>query len=322
MESIITPNEFNEIFFPIIESCRKYTGATVIDIELVIDHIHESLRALDTLARDKKFAAAIAQIQHTFDQVRSMYSNLVIRIYDEVVEHYGNLDELKAGKLYAAMLRTFQNVLSIRTLPFFTLNYDSAVEAACEQDAVPYVDGFDRLKFKRTWSSSTFDSYEPVNQMSVVLFKMHGSVTWCRNERGQITQHHGLKRNPPPLEQVILYPSLELKELGEEPYRTAYDYLDACLQGASTLVIIGTTLRDRELGDIVRRSHKKKAQLIVYCGPDADADWLSSTLSIEKSRVIAIKQPFGKPEFDRILEGILKETSPARRWGGQTIVEL
>jgi len=92
----------------------------------------------DLLARDA---------QTTFGEFAEWSRRLAEAIYDEVVACYGTVDSGAAADLYRGLLGVmdqFDVTDPIRTVPFFTLNYDIAVEHAVEALNLGLVDGFDR----------------------------------------------------------------------------------------------------------------------------------------------------------------------------------
>src|SRR6266540_3762173 len=78
---------------------------------------------------------------------------------------------------YLAPLRGF--IDQYKPLNVFSANYDTAIEVLCAEHKLKYRDGFDEV-----WNPSVFD--EP--DIHVRLFKIHGSVTWYRTDRGRFVK--------------------------------------------------------------------------------------------------------------------------------------
>ena len=61
-------------------------------------------------------------------------------------------------------------------IDIFSTNYDNSVEQFCDRYRLSYVDGFDN----RGWNFETFEKLDS----GIRLFKLHGSITWYRTEKG------------------------------------------------------------------------------------------------------------------------------------------
>jgi hypothetical protein len=199
------------------------------------------------------------------------------RIKDLVIEHYFQVDNEQAFKLYQPLLELALH----RPLPIFTTNYDRAVEKAYESTIIPtydirkapynLVDGFSRERIVTPiWSRSAYDDFMPTGA-DVILFKLHGSVNWVRTPEG-IQRVDIPQRDLGGAPTVIAYPSRLKREIHEEPFRTNYDYLIACLLHAEVCVVIGFSFRDQEIVEEFRQAmqlNKKLGLLII--NPDAEA---------------------------------------------------
>ncbi|MCU1490465.1 MAG: hypothetical protein JWM85_1870 [Acidimicrobiaceae bacterium] len=193
----------------------------------------------DLLARD---------VQSTLQELSGWARLVVEAIYDEVIACYGTVDASEAGALYRGFLGVlgqFDVADPIRTIPFFTLNYDIAVEQAAYELDLRLVDGFSVGKPDRRWTPKSYEDYvEDSETPTVVLVKLHGSVRLGRRDSGELIELPiGSYRDPAPHHHALLYPSLGPKALGEEPFRTNYSILRSCLMHAELCVVIGTTLR-------------------------------------------------------------------------------
>jgi SIR2-like domain len=250
----------------VLNFVNPWKGMETIDIEVVIDHLNAVLEAADTLGRDVFFSQDIFKNSGVIDQHLKAYEALRARILDEVVSHYSALDQPLATRLYGPFLEELVELENERTLPFFTLNYDLSLETAVEGiDGFTLHDGINRSRVVRRWSRTVFDRFSPSQGGGdLILFKLHGSVSWC-GRSGDITEIHGVSRNPAPLGHVILYPSLRYKNLQEDPFKAAYEYLSGCLSHAKTALIIGSTLRDAELVEVIRTGVLQNANLTLVC---------------------------------------------------------
>ena len=181
----------------------------------------------------------------------------------------------------------FDAAKPVRTIPFFTLNYDLAVERACAGLGIPVVDGFDAGVVERQWTPSVYREYvEQEDSMTVVLVKLHGSVRLGSSGGRLIELPPGTFRDPKPYRHTLLYPSLGPKSLEQEPYRTNYSIFRSCLMHAELLVVIGSTLRDAELNALIRGRVEENANLyVLVVAPDADAADAAERIGCNQDRV-------------------------------------
>jgi len=174
------------------------------DIEHVLARLESNAESADQLASDQFFMrllvesewsdlatlALSAKVSTTHEEFRqrlgdslrsgllrfvSFNRTLADAIRDEVIDRYGNIDATQAGSLYRGLLGIFRDQFAGEfgcgdTLPFFTLNYDVAVEAAATQLGFRLVDGFADSPTGRTWNPETYLAYqEQTGRLNVVL---------------------------------------------------------------------------------------------------------------------------------------------------------
>ncbi len=219
------------------------------------------------------------------------------------------------------------------TVPFFTLNYDTAVEVALAQLKIRCVDGILPATdhFERRWNSVAFTNYEVPHGTgtSVVLVKLHGSVRLAeRNTRdGSILVEltEGLPRNPGQLRNALLYPSLNPKDLTRDPFRTCYRIFDAVINRDTTrcLIIIGFSFRDQEVNLLLRNALEDNFNLhLVVIDPALDHAAVAQQIGCETSRIRVIQTRFGPETAEDLRNGkgaVL--LSDLRYWVGAAIGE-
>ncbi len=253
-------------------------------------------------------------------------------IYDEVIGTYGNVDPATAADLYAGLLGKY--MLYFRefcggrpTLPFFTLNYDTAVEEACSQLGIPCVDGIQQLagsSFRR-WTPTAYTQYQPPAgaEVCVVLVKLHGSVRLLLRQTPSgpifVEVPTGLARNPAPDKHVVLYPSLLPKPITTEPFRTGYRVLETVLNSSGTycLVAIGCSFRDAALNTVLRDALDDNGHLrLVVVDPGLDHDVVATRIGCSPDKVHVIQLPFGPETPADLINGRGRVLSPLRMWIG------
>jgi hypothetical protein len=278
------------------------------DIEVVLGQLEQHSQWLDHLLDDPTFVpdvlggniASITSFKTMSDQLRSA-------IYDEVIRTYGNVDPVKAANLYRGILGQYMTYFrefcgGRLTRPFFTLNYDTAIEEAAHQLGLRLVDGIGPRPNRpgRCWSSSHFTEYRADgDRLNVVLVKLHGLVRLARRETidGAVFEEvpTDLERDPPPLRHAVLYPSLLPKPVTTEPFRTGYRMLGACLGNTNTLclIVIGCSFRDAELNSLLRDSlDDNDALRIVVVDPGLDHDIVAQRIVCDAARIGVQQQRF------------------------------
>lgn len=223
-----------------------------------------------------------------------MNRTLAEAIYDEVIDRYGRVDADRATALYRGLIGVFRDQFAQElgcgdTLPFFTLNYDVAVEAAAGNLGLRLVDGFADSTTGRTWGPEAYlNNRELPGSLNVVLVKLHGSVRLGRTAEGSLVElplH--LRRDPAPHRHAVLYPALGQKQLRQEPYRTNYTLLRTCLLHAVMLVVIGCSLCDDELNDLIRDCMLENSSFhLLAVGPDADHGDIAQRLSCPRNESV------------------------------------
>jgi hypothetical protein len=265
----------------------------------------------DLLARDA---------QTTFGEFAEWSRRLAEAIYDEVVACYGTVDSGAAADLYRGLLGVmdqFDVTDPIRTVPFFTLNYDIAVEHAVEALNLGLVDGFDRGLAGRKWSPVAYTGYvEHPDSMTVVLVKLHGSVRLGQTEEGGLIElPQGTHRDPAPHRHALLYPSLGPKLLDAEPYRTNYSILRSCLMHAELCVVIGTTLRDTELNVLIGGCLEENEKLyLIVLGPEASSADVADRIGCDPTRIGGAVGRFEIEDPEVLRQGQGRTLNAIRRW--------
>ena len=182
------------------------------------------------------------------------YTELRDQIKDLVITHYSKIEADDAFNHYKSL---FTASLT-STIPIFTTNYDLSIEKAFEHQHAQFrlIDGFHRRRqLTPKWSANAYGNYKPRKKgKDIILFKLHGSVNWVRTPSHDIQRVDSGKRDPGNLKTVIVYPTRIKREIHEEPFRTNYDYLLACLTNAKLCVVIGFSFRDREIAEHFREA--------------------------------------------------------------------
>ncbi len=142
---------------------------------------------------------------------------------------------------YLAPLRGF--IDQYKPLNVFSANYDTAIEVLCAEHKLKYRDGFDEV-----WNPSVFD--EP--DIHVRLFKIHGSVTWYRTDRGRFVKITTVVKGSrvelftkEQAELVMLYPAQKFEYV--EPLFELTLQMKRELAQCRTLFVVGYSFRDEHI---------------------------------------------------------------------------
>lgn len=315
------------------------------DIEEVLGSLEEECQAIKLLLQDHTFVQqALSGNPSLLVNYYQMADRLVEAIYDKVIQIYGNVDQARTEALYAGLLGNymafFRHLCGGRpTVPFFTLNYDTAIEDATSRMGIPRTDGILELPgvTGRRWSSTAYTSYaapprdeNDLERIHVVLVKLHGSVRLLRRDDPSgpifIEAPPGLARNPPPHTHVVIYPSLLPKPTTSEPFRSGYRLLRELLTSTNTycLVVIGFSFRDTEVTQVLRDALDDNSNLrLVVVDPALDHREVARTLHCDQQRIRVLRVPFDAEDPDELRRRRGTVVLDALRyWVGQAVGEL
>lgn len=221
--------------------------------------------------------------------------NIIRREIEKVIfAHYGDLNKEDVVTLYQPFLNFIRENNKQEILPIFTTNYDSAIETLIfEKPDYNLVDGFEIQKQRNPiWKRATFDTFQPSpNVLNIPLFKLHGSVTWYEKD-GKICYFnipmHKLGNEK--VRNVLIYPTNN-KISTDDPFYTAYDYFQRCLDKTKLAIFVGYSFRDYDtltkIKSALRYNENLKIAII-----DKSADVYKKKLFASNPRVTPIKCGF------------------------------
>lgn len=168
-----------------------------------------------------------------------------------VFGHYSRVEPTATIPLYKPLFDLiFEDPRLATTSPLviFTTNYDPAIERFCEIDSGEYAleDGFFHNGPARRyeWRRSQFDDFKLVeNKRNIILFKLHGSADWIRMEDATVKSPPFFAPDGSGYQNILIYPA-KRKVAIDEPFFTAYDYYQRCLERARFCIVIGYSFRD------------------------------------------------------------------------------
>lgn len=179
-------------------------------------------------------------------------------IYDRVIQYLGHVSGEKADEIYKNFFDNLKYLNASNILPIFTTNYDLTFEDLCKSTrGFKIINGLRERVNEFIWDPTV---YQGDHRNQVLIFRLHGCSHWFRTPGGEIFFHPKPSRGDPAFKEVVLYPG-DIKVISEEPFATAYDYLDRYLAKACICIVIGYSFRDVAIETRLRTASMTNADL-------------------------------------------------------------
>jgi SIR2-like protein len=158
----------------------------------------------------------------------------------------------------------------IRPLEIFTINYDNLIEHGLEQVGVPYFDGFVG-NYEGLFRPDLVDSTDGRDEITppsgwVRIWKLHGSISWSRINRGSASV---IVRSPAPKDPLAVYPSLQKYEESRRiPFVVLGDRLRRALAvPETTCLVVGYSFGDQHINDLIydAATFYSSSEVVVLC---------------------------------------------------------
>lgn len=142
---------------------------------------------------------------------------------------------------YSELVSWINGVSRDSAIEVFTTNYDLLIEEALERVKSPFFDGFtgSRLPF---FDSAAVSSNDFPSRWTR-LWKLHGSINWDKNERGEVI------RGDAKAEGTMVYPShLKYDQTQSAPFSSLFERLkDFLLEKDTVLITTGFSFADAHI---------------------------------------------------------------------------
>lgn len=236
-----------------------------------LDKLYRNIHNLSSLTGDEKPAVKFLELEidSTLAEVELTDSNRseiedISDTYEEFLENCNELreefmesfhdqfswkNELEGGyDSLARYIKILQERNNNDNHPVFTTNYDPTVEALVADDWRVNT----LFEQNGNWAG---EGEHILGRQTVNLFKLHGSITWIRTDRG-------LLEMPPKLTpEIDLNQERDLVPPGRgvgsdrqrDPYNTYWREFDNHLETAEVCIVIGHRLADKELATTLER---------------------------------------------------------------------
>jgi hypothetical protein len=142
---------------------------------------------------------------------------------------------------YSHLISWINGINRDYAVEIFTTNYDLLLEEAMEQARTPYFDGFSGSKTAFFDPSSISSNDMPPRWIR--LWKLHGSINWSRNTKGEVVRSDGVDDG------TMVYPShIKYDQTQSAPFSSLFDRLkNFLLEPDSLLLTTGFSFADAHI---------------------------------------------------------------------------
>lgn len=142
---------------------------------------------------------------------------------------------------YSDIISWINGINRDHAVEVFTTNYDLLLEEAMERSRTPYFDGFSGSKSAFFDPSSISSNDLPARWIR--LWKLHGSISWSKNESGEIVRVQGDESG------TMVYPShVKYDQTQSAPFSSLFERLkNFLLEPDSLLITVGFSFADAHI---------------------------------------------------------------------------
>jgi hypothetical protein len=191
------------------------------------------------------------------------------KLVEQLSQHWIQLEYKENGSYYSRLTQ-FQNEYEF-PLRIFSLNYDLCIEKACVAAGVErgFGDG-------KTWDWRIFENEEQLEK-NILLYKLHGSVDWVRDNQGRLTYKDS--NIPPDRIELIFGTTYKLQYI--DPFLfLAYEFRKRTLSDAKLIICVGYGFADEHINGILAQSLKNSDRKILVVAPTP-----TDNITNEKNRI-------------------------------------
>jgi SIR2-like domain len=188
-------------------------------------------------------------------------------------------------------------LVSYKPLHIFSTNYDVVMERFCERYHKIYSDGF-----VKEWDTNSFH----LDSNDVCIYKLHGSVTWSRSEKGRYSKNEIVVKNPGETQvniitgdlevPLILYPGKKLEYF--EPVFDTFMELKSHLSEARYVFVFGYSFRDDHIRKLFQYEARRNIDsIVILVSPSAHTIY-EKKLKYFKDEQFIDNEPNNNPKSD------------------------
>ena len=206
-----------------------------------------------------------------------------------------NNNILPLGKLLRLLFRSTATEVQI-----VTTNYDRIAEYASEQEGIHHYTGFSHGYTRRLVSDTDLRCSRIVK-----IWKVHGSLDWCRNETGEIIGIGNHPDLPPGFTPLIVTPGDEkYRTTHAAPFRDVISNADSSIANANSYLCIGYGFNDTHIQEkLIERCVRNRASITVIARDLTDSaktlllsSGVENYLAIEMAEVASRSRIFSSLE--------------------------
>jgi len=205
---------------------------------------------------------------------------------------------------------------SHKKISIFTTNYDTIFEAINTSKHKKELDYrfVSGIKYNDNTQMHFFDlknylEVESNGQIPIYLFKLHGSISWNREDEKTIVDCFPQNSADKP---DIIEPVISKRPSEKEPFQQLYAIFKGALETSKVMLFIGFSFRDDHIRDlVVQRLQRQDKPFYVICVATKNNDYPDLNKHIEKlsanKNFIWIEKYFGEQETEKIILDNLKK---------------
>jgi len=214
------------------------------------------------------------------------------RLHDLLMSHVIKTCERFHQRRSIRAYRSLLALMEIKSVWFFTTNYDRILEFCCEMCDIPYSDGFVKEK------DEPFSVWKVSFDRPLKIAKLHGSINWFRDESDPDAVIKLDEPHPFPssefnigyknlrLRTSIIIPTFE-KYISEFPFLDLEMKFNEAIREAKICFVVGSRLRDLHLRNLLLRNLERLVVIVVSLDPE-----LVKRVLMDHRNVIPIKADF------------------------------
>lgn len=211
---------------------------------------------------------------------------------NEQLTKYAREKCIKFNKAQATSL--LQPLLDLRKqdvrITIFSTNYDTTIESVCEEQNIPYIDGFSLKKGDQypQFRPSIFADSQSTD--TILLYKLHGSVNWWYNDARKVVFKLDLELNDvPDIRNLMIYPA-QKEDVLSFPYNYIESEFIVRLRQVGELIAVGHKFGDVNIASAVKVALERADFRLILVNPDAEI--IKRDVFGDHKQVVAIPKKF------------------------------
>lgn len=236
-----------------------------------IENLLRSIKDMLSIEENMAFHLLNLGNSNEYSEFAKLHRPTYEKIYEKLLafirQKCTRYDKDRAKNLYKKLL----SLSEIAKLHVFTTNYDCIIEDFCVFGNLEFNDGFvPHPKGSFIWESKTLGTSDTIN-----LYKLHGSTSWYSDkENNEIFKEPRHLEETKKITNIMIYPG-GTKEALQSPYLELHSHFVKILHNVQRCAVIGSSLRDNYLRDLLRARVIQEDFNLDLISPDAgDMRWI------------------------------------------------